>query len=255
MPISSKCKCLTYTLNHVCGDTMKIIAINGSPRKKNNTATLLQHALAGAKAAHPEGTVETELVHLYDLRYQGCKSCFACKRINGKSQGKCAIIDELQPVLGDIAEADGIILGTPVYFSGITGQMRSFCERLLFAYLNYDKSYSSCAPKKMPSAFIYTMNVPYDTMVKAGYLEQFAPLESFFGRVFSSKPEVLYANNTYQFDDYTKYKAETFSEEEKARHRATQFPIDCKKASELGAAMTRQGKAQEGQAVQAASRP
>ena len=221
---------------------MKIIAINGSPRKKNNTATLLQSALDGAKAAYPEATVETQMVHLYDLQYHGCKSCFACKRINGKSLGKCAVIDDLRPVLDEVSSADGIILGTPVYFSGMTGQLRSFCERLLFAYLNYDATYSSCAPKKIPSAFIYTMNVPHDTMTKAGYLEQFAPMESFFGRVFSSKPEVLYANNTYQFDNYAKYKAEAFSETEKAAHRATQFPLDCQKAYELGAALARQGK-------------
>ena len=54
---------------------MKVIAFNGSPRKNWNTAMLLEKALEGAKS---EGA-ETELIHLYDLNYNGCISCFACK--------------------------------------------------------------------------------------------------------------------------------------------------------------------------------
>ena len=56
---------------------MKVIAVNGSPRKTWNTATLLEHALAGAAGSG----AETELVHLYDLEFKGCISCFACKKI------------------------------------------------------------------------------------------------------------------------------------------------------------------------------
>lgn len=59
---------------------MKIIALNGSPRKKWNTATLLQKALEGAVS---QGAI-TELIHLYDLNYKGCISCFACKTLGGK---------------------------------------------------------------------------------------------------------------------------------------------------------------------------
>jgi multimeric flavodoxin WrbA len=54
---------------------MKAIGVNGSPRKKWNTATLLKKALEGAAS---EGA-KTGLVHLYDLDYKGCISCFACK--------------------------------------------------------------------------------------------------------------------------------------------------------------------------------
>jgi multimeric flavodoxin WrbA len=60
---------------------MKAIAVNGSPRKGWNTATLLRKALAGAK----KNGAETDLVHLYGLSYRGCISCFACKKIGGKS--------------------------------------------------------------------------------------------------------------------------------------------------------------------------
>ena len=111
-----------------------VIAINGSPRKTWNTATLLEHALKGAKS---EGA-ETELVHLYDIDYKGCTSCFACKLKGGKSYGKCAINDDLAPVLDRIRDTDVLILGSPIYFGVVTGEMSSFKERLMFPYLVYD---------------------------------------------------------------------------------------------------------------------
>jgi multimeric flavodoxin WrbA len=79
---------------------MKLLAINGSPRKKWNTAMLLENALEGAASKG----AETELVHLYDLTYTGCTSCFACKLKGGKSYGKCAVNDGLTPVLEKIPE-------------------------------------------------------------------------------------------------------------------------------------------------------
>ena len=73
---------------------MKALAINGSPRKNQNTAKLLQAALdsAARKGA------ETELVNLYELQYKGCVSCFACKR-KDRRHGHCVMRDELAPVL------------------------------------------------------------------------------------------------------------------------------------------------------------
>ena len=100
---------------------MNVLAINGSPRKNWNTATLLNNALEGAASTG----AATELIHLYDLNYKGCISCFACKLKGGKSYGKCAYQDELSPVLDKIAAADAIFLGSPIYFGNVTGEMRS----------------------------------------------------------------------------------------------------------------------------------
>ncbi len=58
---------------------MRLLTVNGSPRKNWNTDTLLKHAVDGATS---QGA-ETETVHLYDLEYKGCKSCFACKKKGG----------------------------------------------------------------------------------------------------------------------------------------------------------------------------
>ena len=109
---------------------MKVIAINGSPRKNWNTATLLQKALDGAAS---QGA-ETEIVHLYELNYKGCVSCFACKTKNGRSYGRCAVKDDLTPVLKKVEIVDAIIFGSPIYYGSVTGEMKSFMERLLFPY-------------------------------------------------------------------------------------------------------------------------
>lgn len=212
---------------------MKYYAVNGSPRKNKNTATLLQAALEGVKTAQVRDVVETEMLHLYDLDFQSCLSCFACKRIGGKSYGKCAIRDSLTPILQKLSEADGIIFGSPIYYGNITGKMKSFFERLLFPYTVYDACYSSLAPRRMPTAFIYSMNVTETVMEEWEYQKNLKDIEFFIGNVFSA-PEIVYAWNTYQFDDYSKYKAECFSEEEKAAYRDRQFPLDCRKAAATG---------------------
>jgi multimeric flavodoxin WrbA len=85
---------------------VKVLEINGSPRKKWNTATLLEKALEGAASLG----AETELIHLYDLDFKGCKSCFACKLKGGKSYGKCVINDGLTPFLGKLANVNDFLL-------------------------------------------------------------------------------------------------------------------------------------------------
>jgi multimeric flavodoxin WrbA len=112
---------------------MKALAINGSPRKTWNTATLLKKALEGAAS---QGA-ETELIHLYDLNFKGCTSCFACKLKGGKSYGHCGFKDELSPILDKIPQIDVLILGSPIYFGAITGELKSFLERLIFPYYVY----------------------------------------------------------------------------------------------------------------------
>lgn len=214
---------------------MKILAINGSPRKNKNTAALLNKALEGAAS---QGA-ETELINLYDLNYKGCISCFACKIKNGESYGKCALKDDLSPILEKAANADAIILGSPIYFASITGAMRSFLERFMFQYLVYDTAYSSLFRKKVSTGFIYTMNVNNDRMKDSGYDELFKYLEMVMKRLFGSS-ESLIVNDTYQFDDYSKYVATLFDEKKKAKVREEQFPKDLQEAFNMGVRFARQ---------------
>lgn len=214
---------------------MKVLAINGSHRKTWNTGTVLKNVLEGAAAV--ADNVETELIDLYDLNYQGCISCFRCKLIGGPSYGRCAVKDELQPVLTKIIESDAVIFGSPIYFSDVTGMTRCMFERLCFPLFVYDKDYTSLAPKKVRTGFIYTMNVKYDLMEKIGYPQRLSVMENFIGRIFSYKPHVQFVNNTLQFKDYSKYMAPMFSEKEKQEYREKHFPEDCKDAYQMGASL------------------
>ncbi len=209
---------------------MKVMAFNGSPRKTWNTATLLQKALEGAASKG----AQTKLVHLYDLKYTGCKSCFACKTKDGPSYGRCAAQDELTPILKEITEADAVILGTPIYFGAVTGEMKSFMERLLFPYLRYSAAPESLFPRKIQTAFIYTMNVTEQAMDERGYRTHILLNEDFLKRMFGAS-ETLYCFDTYQFDDYSKIVAERDNVEKKLARRKEVFPQDCNNAFEMGA--------------------
>ena len=208
---------------------MNVIAVNGSPRKKWNTATLLQNALDGAESVG----AQTEMIHLYDLQYRVCISCFACKR-KGGALGRCAMRDDLTDVLEKIIHCDVLLLGTPIYFANITGEMLSFLERLLFSAMTYNTGHPSTFQGKLSSGFIYTMNVPKDAMEKLGYNVLFDRYKALLERL-GGPSEFIASNDTYQFNDYSKYEASMFSEEHKARVKAEQFPIDCRKAFEMGA--------------------
>ncbi|MBK1811838.1 flavodoxin family protein [Clostridium sp. YIM B02505] len=212
---------------------MKVIALNGSPRKTKNTAKMIKEALEGAKT---QGA-EIELINLYDLNYKGCVSCFACKRIDGQSHSKCAVNDDLQSVLRKIEEADALILGSPIYFGEVTGEMRSFLERFLFQYLAYDKNHSFNFNKRLSIGLIYTMNVPNEHMSSVGYEDKFKNTEKMLKRFFG-QAESLFANDTYQFDDYSKYDSTMFDVNHKIKVRDEEFPKDLKKAFELGIRLT-----------------
>lgn len=130
----------------------KIIIIDGGPRKHQNTAQLLQRLAEGAKSASAD--VEVKTFRLYDLEYRGCMSCMACK-LKGKASNICRFKDALTPILEEIARADGLVLGSPIYFGEVTGQMRAFLERLVFPWLSYN-DYSLTAPKRMPVVLVET---------------------------------------------------------------------------------------------------
>ncbi|MHB9291127.1 hypothetical protein Holit_00199 [Hollandina sp. SP2] len=205
---------------------MRIIAINGSPRKNWNTDTLLQKALEGAAAKK----AETELIHLYDLDYRGCVSCFACK-IKGGSY-KCALQDGLTPVLEKLKSMDALVFGSPIYFMSVASGISAFLERFLFPYIKYSREVPSLFPKKIPTGFIYTMNAAEKGIER--FKASLNSYERFTEMVLGEKPILLYSYNTYQYSDYNKYESSIFNEKEKAKHREKQFPLDCQAAFDMG---------------------
>ena len=102
---------------------MKVLAINASPRPDGNTAMLLQMALGPIAA---EG-IETELYQLGGNLIAGCKACYACFQNKDR---RCVLTDDpVNDVIGKMAEADGILLGSPTYFADLTPEAKAFLDR------------------------------------------------------------------------------------------------------------------------------
>lgn len=202
---------------------MKITIINGSPRKGWNTDILLHKVMEGAADAG----AETELVQLYELDFKGCRGCLACNARDGKSLGRCAVKDGLQPVLEMIDQSDGLVLGSPIYFGDVTAGMRALLERLLFQYSNFDGG-QPYFTGKLKTAFVYTMNAPdgyYDELYKK-YADMLGWYFEYAGTVAAAE--------TMQTQDYSKYHLGMFNAQQRYERREKVFPQDCQKAYELG---------------------
>ena len=208
---------------------MKFLAINGSPRKNKNTASLLGKIAEGAASTG----AETELVHLVDLNYRGCTSCFACKLVGGKSYGRCAMNDDLMPVLQAAHDADVLVLGTPFYFMEETSIMRGLMERLWFQYYLYTQKKPPLSPKKKATALVYTMNIPETAMPDFGKDKIVAKAKGVMEHLFGSC-EILLSCDTKQFDDYSKYEVDYFDVPSKLKRHEEIFPLELQKAYELG---------------------
>ncbi len=208
---------------------MKLLAVNGSPRKNRNTASLLEKIVEGAASTG----AETELVHLIDLEYRGCMSCFACKRVGGMSYGRCAMRDGLTPVLQKAHDADVLVLGTPFYFSQESALMRGLMERLWFQYYLYTTRKPPLAPKKKATALVYTMNVKEEAMPEYGKDRILAKAKDTMERLFGTC-DVMLSCDTKQFDDYTAYEVDYFDVPAKLKRHEEVFPLELRAAFELG---------------------
>ena len=104
---------------------MKILTVLGSPRKKGNTAALLDQYVKGVKDNYPEA--ELNHLHLEDKSVRGCKGCWSCQ--SGKVEN-CVIKDDMIAMYDHILEADLIVLATPIYTFSMTAQMKAFADRL-----------------------------------------------------------------------------------------------------------------------------
>ena len=105
---------------------MKVVAINGSARKDGNTAILIRRVFSVLEA---EG-IETELIQLAGEQIHGCMACGTCRKIQNK---QCKIVnDNVNLYIEKMTAADGIILGSPTYFSMMTSEMKALIDRAGF---------------------------------------------------------------------------------------------------------------------------
>jgi multimeric flavodoxin WrbA len=101
-------------------NVINVIGVVGSPRKGGNTETLVKTALLAAE----EFGANTEIISLGSAEIEPCIACDICK-----DTGECAIYDDMAGILDKIVEADGIIIGSPVYFGNVTSQLKMFFDR------------------------------------------------------------------------------------------------------------------------------
>jgi multimeric flavodoxin WrbA len=108
---------------------MKVVAFNGSPRKDGNTTLLINHVF---RELEKEG-IETELVQLSGKRIHGCIACYKC--FENKDR-RCAVKDDIaNECIEKMSKAEGIILGSPVYFADVTAEMKALIDRAGFVSL------------------------------------------------------------------------------------------------------------------------
>ncbi|HSV49749.1 MAG TPA: flavodoxin family protein [Candidatus Acidoferrales bacterium] len=111
---------------------MKVVAFNGSPRADGNTAILIRRAL---KELETEG-IETEFIQLGGHQIHGCMACGTCRKLKNK---QCKIVnDNINLYIQKMAEADGIILGSPTYFSMMTPELKALIDRAGYVAMGND---------------------------------------------------------------------------------------------------------------------
>ena len=105
---------------------MHILGISGSPRLGGNTDIIITEALNAAK----EDGAEVEFIRLSDYQLQPCNACGTCHETKN-----CSINDDCEELYKKLIRADGLILGSPSYFQGVTAQMKTFIDRVGFLCL------------------------------------------------------------------------------------------------------------------------
>jgi len=164
---------------------MKVLAINGSPRKNGNTETVLDAFLKGAEDAG----AETNKVRLVDIDFKCCRGCNACHK-----KGTCVIKDNLTPLFEEVSKADVLVLASPIYSMTVTAEMKAFIDRGQFLWaqkfmtktLVFDENHL----KKHIGVYLSTSGQPVDGIFNAA----FPVVRAFFNDSgFSYTENVLFA--------------------------------------------------------------
>ena len=109
---------------------MKVLMINGSPRKEGNTYTALHEM---EKIFEKEG-IETEILHVGNKVIRGCVACLSCKKT-----GKCVFDDMVNEAASKFQASDGLVVASPVYYASANGTLISFLDRLFYS-TGFDKT-------------------------------------------------------------------------------------------------------------------
>jgi multimeric flavodoxin WrbA len=140
---------------------MKVVAINGSPRKNGNTAIVLK---AMAEELEKEG-INVETIQVGDQLIHGCIACEHCKKSEGN---QCVFKDDIVNEASlKMREADGIILAAPTYYGGIPGTAKSFLDRVFYssaAYFRYKAATAVSVVRRAGGVDVYRQLTNYLTL-------------------------------------------------------------------------------------------
>lgn len=109
---------------------MKVLILNGSPHVNGNTAISLQEMVK----VFQQENIEVEMINVGNKAIRGCMGCNAC----GET-GKCVFNDEVNEIAQKFEQADGLVLGTPVYYACVNGTLEALCQRLFYSS-HFDKT-------------------------------------------------------------------------------------------------------------------
>lgn len=176
----------------------QVYAINAG-RPTGNTAKFLKKALEGAKA---QGA-KTEFINLHDIQYNGCCACFTCKKrtLSGLPK-KCYHQDALTPILEKIAKADGLLIGSPVYFWRACANFRAFSERFLFPRFSYEK-FKILTPKQYKIGLIFTMGADTEALKQYKTPEDLISFRNYYSELGPIKD--LWVKHTPHLKHYERY--------------------------------------------------
>ncbi len=104
---------------------MKVVAFNGSPNAKGNT----YHSIEIVCEQLRKQDISTEIIHVGSRNVNGCMSCAKCFK---NKDGRCGRHEDINDWIEAAVNADGLIFGSPVHFSGVAGNMKSFLDRLFY---------------------------------------------------------------------------------------------------------------------------
>ena len=138
----------------------KIVGIAGSPRKQGNSTILLNHVLRGAEE---KGAQRLPTIHLNDLTFKGCQNCGGCD-----DTGVCILKDDLALVYESLREANIWVLSSPIYFDGISGQLKLFFDRL-FCFTK----------KKLPAKRRAVFVIAYEDKKRDDYVKNMRVYQSY----------------------------------------------------------------------------
>lgn len=162
---------------------MKVIAINGSPRKNSNTENAIKMVFAELES---QG-IETEIISIGTDTIRGCISCGGCYKTRNS---KCSLDDRLNADIEKIKEADGIILGTPVYYAGMNGTLKAYLDRLFYvsgANGNFFRHKVGCSVVAVRrEGGIQAFNELNEYLL---YSEMFVPTSNYWNIIHGTQPE------------------------------------------------------------------